>query len=483
MFKDIQLIYTKNSLNYLKVNYVEKDTGKTIYTDYLRGTTGDSVNIKDISDINGLRNYKMTDSSTIGNYIINSDNETLNLNVVKKDPLTTKIVQSINGSNNFTTKFAFNYDDKVSYEQNVYLSNNLSDINIINGYLDGELVVSYDQETIQQLLANAEIDNMSTSELFEALFGGGIVDDEYAGHSIQLDVTYTNSSDKTANVSYQTADGDVISTQTLPNNSAGTDIGTSVESNLPQGYELVDSDNPYTISSVTDNSIELISQIQKISNSNNSGGSNSSGSSNSSDGSNNNSGNITAISETLSAHPNLSTIKVYNDSGNITGTNIQPNSDWFTDEKMELNGNTYYRIATNQWVNANDIYLYYNNATYVKTYSDSTKELVDSQNKTITDRKLSANSDWFSDRYTYINGQKYYRVATNEWVSAQDGLEYQPTDETVQASANAKLFDEYGNFITSAPSIGLKTDKIATINESKMYRVASNEWLPITDVQ
>lgn len=477
----IKLIYTIDSLNYLKVNYINTDTGKTVYTDDLRGNSGNSVTIKDIANIPGFDKYKMTDDSVVGEYTIKSDNESLNVDVTEKDPLALTLNQSTDGGATFTTTVLTGFGDPLDYDKFIYLSNDISDIKNIDISTNGTPIVSYTQDDLQQLIDDgAELS--SPSDLMKALFGDGNVEDDNSGLHHQVNITYANISNKTTNISYQTADGTVISTKTLTNNSPDNDIGTSVTANLPADYELVDSSTPYTIGSVTDNSIELISQIKKISDSNNSGGPGN-GSGGNSGGSQNNSDNITSVKETLSSHPNLSNAKVYDDSGNFTDITITPNSDWFTDQKMELNGETYYRIATNQWVNANDVYIYYNDTTFIKTHSDSAKNLVNSQNKAVSDRKLSANSDWATDRYAYINEQKYYRVATNEWIKASDGLEYQPTDAIVQPSTNAKLFDEQGNFVTNAPTVRLKTDKISTINGVKMYRVASNEWLPITDVQ
>ncbi|MGQ2375453.1 hypothetical protein [Companilactobacillus zhachilii] len=40
--------------------------------------------------------------------------------------------------------------------------------------------------------------------------------------------------------------------------------------------------------------------------------------------------------------------------------------------------------------------------------------------KEITNRGLSGDSKWFTDQYATINGEKMFRVATNEWVKATD---------------------------------------------------------------
>jgi len=46
--------------------------------------------------------------------------------------------------------------------------------------------------------------------------------------------------------------------------------------------------------------------------------------------------------------------------------------------------------------------------------------LYTAQGKAVNDRALSAHSAWFTDRYATINGEKMYRVSTDEWVSSND---------------------------------------------------------------
>lgn len=56
----------------------------------------------------------------------------------------------------------------------------------------------------------------------------------------------------------------------------------------------------------------------------------------------------------------------------------------------------------------------------VTTNSGSYKNLYTLEGKMITSRALGANSKWYTDQYAIINGTKMYRVATNEWVKASD---------------------------------------------------------------
>lgn len=134
---------------------------------------------------------------------------------------------------------------------------------------------------------------------------------------------------------------------------------------------------------------------------------------------------IEGIEENIATYAQRPDVALYDDNGSIiTDQKLAPNSDWFTDESMQLDKDKYYRVATNQWVKANDVYLYYNHAINIQVNNGTIANLVTSSGKTVTDRALQANSGWYTDRYTYINNEKYYRVATNEFVSANDVKEY-----------------------------------------------------------
>ncbi|KRN97748.1 hypothetical protein [Companilactobacillus kimchiensis] len=57
------------------------------------------------------------------------------------------------------------------------------------------------------------------------------------------------------------------------------------------------------------------------------------------------------------------------------------------------------------------------NTVYTKNHISYLHTL---EGKAILDRALGGNTAWYSDRYATINGEKMYRVSTNEWVRAAD---------------------------------------------------------------
>lgn len=162
--------------------------------------------------------------------------------------------------------------------------------------------------------------------------------------------------------------------------------------------------------------IHLVYEPKKETNHNNSG---------SSSGSSGITRNIEGIELHLGTYKDAAAVKIYDDYGSpIADRKLAPGTNWYADEQMTINGIKYYRVATNQWIKASDIYIYYNRKNNVRVNSDHIALLLKSSGKKVTNRALQKNSDWYSDRYMYINNTKYYRVATNEFVSANDVTEY-----------------------------------------------------------
>jgi len=117
------------------------------------------------------------------------------------------------------------------------------------------------------------------------------------------------------------------------------------------------------------------------------------------------------------------------------------NSDWLTDKvRTNQNGVKQYRVATGEWADANDVKFSENGSTS----TDNSSALTDIQSvkgtvslakgnyvymlfskdgNQVKGRQLAGGTDW-----AYINtakdseGNTYYRVATNEWLIAGNGV-------------------------------------------------------------
>ncbi|WP_338215225.1 SLAP domain-containing protein [Companilactobacillus muriivasis] len=104
----------------------------------------------------------------------------------------------------------------------------------------------------------------------------------------------------------------------------------------------------------------------------------------------------------------------------------------------------------------------------------------------VKDRALGKNSTWKADKLMTLNGVQYLRVATNEWVKLSDGLEIESLNSAVTTKNQARLYSADGKLVSDralAPNTAWRTDRKATINGKTMYRVATNEWVAAADLK
>ena len=143
----------------------------------------------------------------------------------------------------------------------------------------------------------------------------------------------------------------------------------------------------------------------------------------------------------------------------------------------------YYQINDNQWIKATDIYIYSDLNSLFRTHSDSYKHLINVNDKALN-RGLAAGSDWKVDRVATINGDKYYRVATDEWVKATDVFEYKLDALIVDVNSNSNIYNDEDAIVGSInKGMRFKVDRTSNISNQQMYRVATNEYVLVTDTK
>ena len=195
----------------------------------------------------------------------------------------------------------------------------------------------------------------------------------------------------------------------------------------------------------------------------------------------------------ISTYPDSSNIPIYQwNYDNMTvlkSQQLAPQTDWFTDQTIVVSGIRYYRIATNEWVKASQVYPYRDLDTHIRTYDKTTKVLYESADQIVGNREIQPNSSWYSDQIAYfIDGEKYYRIADNEFVKASDAYVYQPTKLTVRVKNNTPIQNLYtakGELITNRSLVADSdwfVDSIVYIEGIKYYRVATNEFVKASDV-
>lgn len=129
------------------------------------------------------------------------------------------------------------------------------------------------------------------------------------------------------------------------------------------------------------------------------------------------------LDQTIATYPDNGNVKLYSIEGNsltpVTNRALAAGTDWFTDQMVTTaNGVRYYRVATNEWAKADDVYLY-EAINKVLTVDEQT-DLINAEQNTVTNRALAANTSWKVDRIAYLgdyrNPVKADRVATDEFV-------------------------------------------------------------------
>lgn len=100
---------------------------------------------------------------------------------------------------------------------------------------------------------------------------------------------------------------------------------------------------------------------------------------------------------------------------------LSAGSSWKVDRKMYMSGETYYRVGSNIWVDKKDVTEQAPASTETNTVTTNKQAFLYHKNgDQVANRGLAANTSWYTDQSATINGQKMYRVATDEWLSVND---------------------------------------------------------------
>jgi len=112
------------------------------------------------------------------------------------------------------------------------------------------------------------------------------------------------------------------------------------------------------------------------------------------------------------------------DGSAITDRQLGPNTPWFTDQKLQYNGKTYYRVATNEYTDGQDVVLTYGNAAdgiiRVKSSGAVNFSRTDQGFTRNGSANQAANTVWRYNRTDKVNGLTYYQIANNVWLNSDD---------------------------------------------------------------
>ncbi|APX71712.1 hypothetical protein BTM29_03700 [Companilactobacillus allii] len=391
----VVMVYTKNDIEFPVINYVD-DTGKTIHSETLYNydlNSGDFTT-NDIPDISTFKDESGNAFSLQNKSFEKTDT---GYNVQVADPYyKIKIIQQIGN--------LIIYDEMQSWDKN--------NLVLISPDAPSGYTINLDLSTFQYQSQDFPFTGLFTS-INDAVGyitsnSDVLLDPDLLPPAPYREITVTAiyGQPNKITINYVDANNKTISSDT----SDAPTSETTVESLLkaPTGYKLKDSSFVIDASSTDDT---LVVNASVVADEPTSGGNNQG-----SGGSDDNDGDydtpeVSDIDAKLSITKDATT--VYDSNGKAVSISLSKYSNWVTDKKMTLDGETYYRVATDQWVKESDAYLYNDNLSQVHAYYDSNKSLIDSTGKA-SSRALKSGTDWATDRYAYFNGQKYYRVSTNE---------------------------------------------------------------------
>jgi len=195
-------------------------------------------------------------------------------------------------------------------------------------------------------------------------------------------------------------------------------------------------------------------------------------------------GTIVKKNQNIATTTNL--VNLYNNEGNLLESRVLGiDTAWYSDEEYTISGVMYYRVATDEFAKASDVYVYIDaQPMLIRVYNNVRGELVDYQGTKLS-RELSSSSQWHADRIAVINGQHYYRVATNEFVPVEQAYPYSVVDAEVTTNFETPIYNERGEKLEIALLANgtYKVDKVVTMNGVNYYRVATNQFIPVAAVR
>lgn len=173
-------------------------------------------------------------------------------------------------------------------------------------------------------------------------------------------------------------------------------------------------------------------------------------------------------------------VTLYDSKGQPISRQLSLDTAWKYSGIVTINGKDYYQVASDEFLPYNSG-LEFNSmgATANVTVSEITP-LYDS-NGQLLNRTLPNSSTWVTDGYAMINGEKMYRVATNEWIKAAGTTDFEPVSQTFHTNEATYLYDQNGKMLTrSLPAdTDWKVDRIVYIDGQAYYRVATDEYVKV----
>ncbi|GEO58553.1 SLAP domain-containing protein [Companilactobacillus bobalius] len=170
--------------------------------------------------------------------------------------------------------------------------------------------------------------------------------------------------------------------------------------------------------------------------------------------------------------------------GNTLAVELGPNTGWTYDRVVEINGQQYYEVGTNEYLLADSGITYTPIQTRTVLAASSAVPLFNSKGIKLS-TTLPARSNWLTDSSATINGIKMYRVASDEWVAADavnvSGSKVVSTTfpKVFTAKVKTPVYSATGKLLDYQLATGTswKVDRKVVINGIAYYRIATDEFV------
>lgn len=170
--------------------------------------------------------------------------------------------------------------------------------------------------------------------------------------------------------------------------------------------------------------------------------------------------------------------------GNALAVELGPNTGWIYDRVVEINGQQYYEVGTNEYLLADSGITYTPIQTRTVLAASSAVPLFNSKGVKLS-TTLPARSSWLTDSSATINSVKMYRVASDEWVAADtvnvSGSKVVSTTfpKVFTAKVKTPVYSATGKLLDYQLATGTswKVDRKVVINGIAYYRIAIDEFV------
>lgn len=172
-----------------------------------------------------------------------------------------------------------------------------------------------------------------------------------------------------------------------------------------------------------------------------------------------------------------SSTPIFNAYGKSVGV-LPSNTAWKYSRTVTIDGTDYYQVAPDEFLPMTNSVAFTPASTPMSVTVVSASRLYDSKGESLR-TILPVGSSWKTDGCAMINGVKMYRVATDEWISANDSKTYEPVATVYKTVGSTPLYDETGKVLARKLPAGTswEVDQAIMINGQKYCRVATNEYV------